>query len=219
MSWQVKQQINFYTDEFRPPQLPDDIARLLLQLAGSAAVALVLALIVFGFSVWQGKSLDSAREQQTFLQQQLEQEKASRPPLSIDSGLQQQKEVAEAKLRSGEKILRYLTQGQLEESYSFTSMVEQLGDQDVKGVWLQSFAIEEQGARVSLAGYVDDPAKLSPYISSLVQRSAYRNKAFRFIDLQKNKANSWLKFELDTRAREKEEKDVLLNELAARVSQ
>ena len=37
MSWQVKQRINFYSDEFRPPQLPAQVATLLLALGGMAA--------------------------------------------------------------------------------------------------------------------------------------------------------------------------------------
>ena len=28
MNWTIKQRLNFYTSEFRPPALPEDIARL-----------------------------------------------------------------------------------------------------------------------------------------------------------------------------------------------
>lgn len=214
MSWQIKQRVNFYTDEFKPPQLPDEIARLLLISAALMSLMLVVFVCAWSYSGWQGRALDNARQQQAFLQQQLETIKAERPPLIADSGLEQQKQLQEQRLVANQKILRYLTQGQLEQSHSFTPMVEQLGEQDIKGVWLQSFVIDEQGQRIGLNGYVDDPAKLSPYISSLVNRSAYKNRAFRFIDLQKNEGNSWLKFELDTRARDEQEKNDLIEQLA-----
>ena len=219
MSWQVKQRINFYTDEFRPPQLPDDIARLLWSFAANAAVVLLLTLLVGVYAVWQNKNLSTAESRHSYLQQQLEQVRASRPPLLEDSALKLAKENAEQQLKTSRGILRYLTQGHLEKSQSFTAMVEQLGDQDVKGVWLQSFVISDQGQRINLAGYVDDPAKLSPYISTLVKRDAYKNKAFRFIDIQKNETNSWLKFELDTRQPEKEQQSELLTRMAARANQ
>ena len=214
MSWQIKQRVNFFTDEFKPPQLPDEIARLILILAAVTSLMLVVLVSAWSYSGWQERALEAARQQQAFLRQQLETLKAERPPLAVDTGLEQQKQQQEQRLIAHQKILRYLTQGQLQQSYSFTPMVEQLGEQNIKGVWLQSFAIDDQGQRIGLNGYVDDPAKLSPYVSSLVNRSAYKNRAFRFIDLQKNEDNSWLKFELDTRARDKQDKADLMEQLA-----
>lgn len=213
MSWQVKQQINFYTDEFRPPHLPEDIARLLLQLGANLGVVLLLLLIIFLFSLWQKSHFEDASQRQSFLQNKLEEVKAARPPLVVDEGLKASKKKAQDDLVSSQKILRYLTQGQLEESKSFTTLVEQLGEQDVKGVWLQSFSIDQQGTHIALQGYVDDPVKLSPYVASLVQRSAYQDKAFRYIDVKKAENTRWLKFELDTQAKKVEENSAVNNPL------
>lgn len=214
MSWLIKQRINFYTDEFKPPQLPGDIARLLVISAVLVSLMLVTFVGFLSYASWQGEILDNARQQQMFLQQQLETIKVERPPLTTDSSLEQQEQLQQQRLMANQKVLRYLTQGHLEQSHSFTPMVEQLGEQDIKGVWLQRFTIKEQGERIGLSGYVDNPAKLSPYIASLVRRSAYKSRAFRFIDLQKNDANNWLKFELDTRARETQKPSGLQTQLA-----
>lgn len=213
MSWQVKQQVNFYTDDFRPPHLPEDIALLLLQLAANLGLVVVLLLFTYLFSVWQNSNLIDSHQRHDFLQTQLEEMKASRPPLVADAGLTATKEKSQRDLISSQKILRFLTRGQLEESKSFTTLVEQLGEQDIKGVWLQKFSIDQQGTHIALQGYVDDPVKLSPYVASLVQRSAYKNKAFRYIDVKKAEGTSWLKFELDTQAKQLEKNGLVVNPL------
>ena len=46
---------------------------------------------------------------------------------------------------------------------------------------------------------MDDPAKISKYVSTLVEKSAYQRRAFRYIDVQKEDDKQWLRFQLDTR--------------------
>ena len=202
MSWSVKQRINFYTEDFKPPQLPEDIQLLLFSVAGNLVLALVLVLAALGYARWEASQLQQEQQQEQSLLQQIEQVMAARPPLALDPSLQQRKDVVSQQLAASRKVLSYLSQGNLQQSYSFTHKVEQLAQQDVAGVWLQRFVINEQGQQVRLQGYVDDPAKLSPYIASLVRRPAYQQVAFRYVDIQKHDDNRWLMFELDSRARE-----------------
>jgi len=197
MSWQVKQRINFYSDEFRPPQLPAQVATLLLALGGSVALVLLLTLLALGYTRWESARLADAQWQAGQLQQQLDQLLAARPPLSRDAGLQRQQQQAVAALQASRQVLSYLTQGKLQRSQSFTAQVEQLGQQNIRGVWLQRFRISGDGVR--LQGYLDQPQKLSAYIASLVQRPAYQGVAFRHVDVQKSDHHNGLIFELDSR--------------------
>lgn len=202
MNWQVKQQINFYTEAFQPPQLPRDIAYVLLGLSLNIVLMLTLAFASWIYVKWEEKQLAAIQQQELFLQQQIEQVMASRPTLEVDSALEQRKLQAEENLSSSRKILSYLTQGHLQQSHSYSSKVAQLGEQKIDGVWLQRFLIADQGQQVILEGFLDDPAKLSPYISTLVQRPAYQDIAFRFVDIQKPEEQRWLSFVLDTHSRD-----------------
>lgn len=212
MNWQVKQQINFYTDDFKPPQLPKDIAYVLLGVGINVVVMLLLTLISWGYEHWEERQLKVIQRQEIFLQQQIEQVMSERPTLEVDSSLEQRKAQSQKNLEGSRKILSYLTQGHLKQSHSYSNKVAQLGDQSVEGVWLQRFVIADQGQQVILQGFLDDPSKLSPYISTLVEKSAYQDVSFRFIDVQKQETHSWLLFELDTKSRDGNDENTIATE-------
>lgn len=210
MNWQVKQQINFYTDDFKPPQLPKEIAYVLLGVVINVVVMLLLTLLSWGYEQWEKRQLNVVQQQETFLQQQIEQVMSERPTLEVDSALEQRKAQSQKNLEGSRKILSYLTQGHLKQSHSYSNKITQLGDQSIEGVWLQRFVIADQGQRVILQGFLDDPSKLSPYISTLVEKSAYQDVSFRFIDVQKQEDHSWLLFELDTHTRDDNSEDSIV---------
>jgi hypothetical protein len=199
MSWQIQQRVNFYIEEFRPPALPQNIRRLLLQLAASAALMLLLTLLLLAYLQWQQHEQLQESRQIEQLSAQLETEIARHPPLVADSGLQLQVEQARLQLAASQKILFYLGREQLQQSQSVTPLVAQLGEQQVSGVWLQGFRVSDAGQQVRLQGFVDEPEKLSRYVVELLQRSAYRGKSFSQIDVQRS-GQRWLSFLLDTEA-------------------
>lgn len=199
MSWQIKQHLDFYIEEFQPPKIPRELRVMITSAAVHVAAMLVIALGLMSFWFWQGEELKYAQQQQKFLEQQIVEIQALRPPLVVDARLAEQRDLARRQLEGGQKVLRYLTQQQLEEGQSFTQLVSQLGDQHVAGVWLNQFSISDQGRHISLHGYVDDPAKISKYVATLVEKRAYQGRAFRYIDVQKEEDKQWLRFQLDTR--------------------
>tara|TARA_R110001583_G_scaffold130242_1_gene282008 strand:+ start:936 stop:1586 length:651 start_codon:yes stop_codon:yes gene_type:complete len=199
MSWQIKQNLNFYIEEFQPPKIPRELRLMITSAAVHVMAMVVIAIGLMSFWFWQGSELKNAQEQQRFLEKKIVEIQALRPPLVVDARLAEQRDLARRQLEGGQKVLRYLTQQQLEEGQSFTQLVSQLGDQNVKGVWLNQFSISDQGRHIGLQGYVDDPAKISKYVSTLVEKSAYQRRAFRYIDVQKEDDKQWLRFQLDTR--------------------
>jgi len=199
MNWQVKQRVDFYLEEFQPPRIPADLERMLI---GAAVHGILFAVVLVGLVInwyYQGARLADMTAAQSRVEQQVANIERERPPLHLNEELVRERDKARRDLESSQKILRFLTQQDIKSSVSFTSMVEQLGEQDIRGVWLKRFSFFNEGRDINIEGYTDDPAKVSRYVSALLNRSGYENQAFRFVDVHKTEDKPWLTFRLDTR--------------------
>jgi hypothetical protein len=202
MTWEIKQRVNFYLEEFQPPKIPNDLRQLIISVIGHAVIAMV---VLVGLSInwyWQGLRMEKVAAQQVVVESQVNNIERERPPLKINQELTKQRDDMRADLDSSQRILRYLTQQELSSSDSFTTLVTGLGEQDVAGVWLSRFSFFRYGKHINLEGYTDDPAKVSKYVSSLLQREGFEDHAFRFVDIYKQEDSAWLSFKLDSRPQE-----------------
>ena len=53
MTWEIKQRVNFYLEEFQPPKIPNDLRQLIISVIGHAVIAMV---VLVGLSInwyWQ----------------------------------------------------------------------------------------------------------------------------------------------------------------------
>lgn len=199
MNWAIKQRLNFYTSEFRPPALPEDIARLLWRFG---ILLLMLAVLLPAMGLWQwqaGRSAAYWQQQQKLAEQALLAEQQRRPPRREDPQLLQQRDAAKEQLRRSQQVLSYLSRDQLQQSQSFRLRVEQLAAVPVSGVWLQRFQFSAGGEHIRLEGQLSDPALLASYVAALGEQSAYRQHAFRQVDVQRSEQAA-LQFVLDSRA-------------------
>lgn len=202
MTWEIKQRVNFYLEEFQPPKIPNDLRQLIISVIGHAVIAMV---VLVGLSInwyWQGLRMEKVAAQQVVVESQVNNIERERPPLKINQELTKQRDDMRADLDSSQRILRYLTQQELSSSDSFTTLVTGLGEQDIAGVWLSRFSFFRDGKHINLEGYTDDPAKVSKYVSSLLQRDGFEDHAFRFVDIYKQEDSAWLSFKLDSRPQE-----------------
>lgn len=202
MTWEIKQRVNFYLEEFQPPKIPNDLRQLIISVIGHVVIAMV---VLVGLSInwyWQGLRMGKVAAQQVEVESQVNNIERERPPLKINQELTKQRDDMRADLDSSQRILRYLTQQELSSSDSFTTLVTGLGEQDVAGVWLSRFSFFRDGKHINLEGYTDDPAKVSKYVSSLLQRDGFEDHAFRFVDIYKQEDSAWLSFKLDSRPQE-----------------
>lgn len=199
MTWVIKQRINFYLDEFRPPKIPDDLRRLLIGIAVHAVVAVLLLLGVIVNWYWQELRLSEVVDLQAAVELDVKNIEQERPPLKLDQALVTQRNEMRQELESSQRILRYLTQRELSSSHSFTTLVAGLGEQKLPGVWLKRFSFFRDGEEMSIEGYTYDPAQVSKYASTLLARDGYTERAFRFVDIRKVKDEDWLSFKLDSR--------------------
>lgn len=200
MSWTIKQRIDFYLPEFRPPVLPRRIRLLLLGLLLHAVILLLVVLLLHAVDRYEQRSLAALKAQQPSVQQAITEQRALRPPLVEDEQLLQQRQQAREQLQSAQSVLMYLSRQQLQDSRSLTPLVMQLAEQDIAGIWLTEFSIAQQGRAIALHGYVDQPAKISRYVSTLLSRPAYQGRVFRVVDVQQSEQD-WMTFELNSEAR------------------
>ena len=139
MSWEIKQRVNFYLDEFQPPKIPDDLKMILIGAGLHVGIAVVVLLGLVINWYWQGHRLEGMQERQAIVEQQVANIESERPPLKLDDALVAQRAKLREDLESSQRILRYLTQQELDSSTSFTTMVKELGIR----------MSEESGSRVS----------------------------------------------------------------------
>lgn len=198
MNWAIKQRLNFYTREFRPPALPRDIALLLWRLGFTLLVLMVLVLILGISRQLAAASEQHWQQQQKLAAQALQTEQQRRPPPRENPQLRRQLDDAQAQLRRSQLVLNYLGGDQLSASQSFTERTRQLADAGAKDLWLQRFQFSSGGRHLRLEGFLTDPAQLAVYVAALHQQSAFQAYAFRQVDVQRSEKAA-LSFVLDSR--------------------
>lgn len=209
MTWDVKQSVNFYLEEFHPPRIPTDLRLIMMGVGLHISVATLVIFCLLINWLYQGQRLKSMTEEQTRLVQQVAEIEAGLSPLTLDDTLVDERTKLRNDLESSQLILRYLTQQELDSRRSFTTMTSQLGEQNINGMWLSSFTFYEGGRHVDITGYTDDPAKVSRYVTDLLGRSGFNEQTFRYVDVMREEGEAWLIFRLDSRSREQANEEVL----------
>lgn len=202
MSWQIRQTINFYSDEFRPPRLAEDVSLLLRNMALTTVLMLILAALAFVLEWWMQHRLQAAKASADTLMVAVEQEQQRHPPLSADPQLQQELDTARQQLINSQRVLTYLSSEGQEQPPSFTALVSELGDVKTDGIWLSGFSVDSTGRHIELRGYAQKAAQVSPYVEALALQPSYQGMAFRQVEINRQSGQKWLIFRLDTRPAE-----------------
>lgn len=199
MSWEIKQHVDFYLDDFKPPRLPEDLRFIVVGLGihGIFAVLLIAGLIINGYL--QSEFLQQVTTEQNLVENEVANLENERPSLQQDEALVAERDKAGNNLESSRRILQYLTQQDVGESHSFRSLVGGLSEQKVSGVWLSGFRFAEEGQHIRITGHAYDPVNVSGYAGQLLDKTAYQGRSFRFIQVNKEEDKSYLTFTLDTK--------------------
>ena len=110
-------------------------------------------------------------------------------------------------IKKKNQVIEYLYKDTISERENFTDLVDQLSQQEVKGIWLERFEILNRGQDIQLFGYAKTPKQVSKYIQMLGSQEAYAGRNFQQIQITKSK-RGWNKFYISTLTAE----DVLLLE-------
>lgn len=198
----VKQSINFYSAEFKPPELPQS-AKLLLQVCGIILVLnLVLFISLLGIRSFHQQALLSTQTEQENLNQRLAKITASLPKRTPDSTLVTRLEREQAAIVKRRKVIEYLRSDSLYDSNDFVAPVAQLEQQSVDGIWLNRFSLLNKGQDIELYGLARKPHMVSQYLQQLSTRPAYEGRAFRRIEVNRSQQGNWSEFYLSTQQEE-----------------
>lgn len=194
---QVKHAINLHLPRFRPPQLSPAMQRLIKVCAVGLFGIIVLSLCLFLLRIYFDSQLESAKEEQLRLEAELNLVVSQLPNTVVDKNLQNQIAREEKLLAKQHRVITFLRQDSISDSSSFTSLVEQLSNQNVKNIWLSKFEVINQGQDIQLYGYAKTPEQVSRYLSLLGTQEAYKGRAFKQINIVRGK-NGWNEFFLST---------------------
>jgi hypothetical protein len=194
---QVKHSINLYLPRFRPAQLSPAIQRLITLCLTVLSGLLVLSVGLLLSNEYFANQLELAKQEQTRLSKELNIVVSQLPNAVVDKNLQNQIAREEKRLARQRRVITFLRQDSISESSSFTSLVEQLAQQNLNGIWLKRFEVINQGQDIQLYGYSKGPEKVSSYLSVLGTQPAYKGRAFKQINIVRG-SNSLNEFFLST---------------------
>lgn len=194
---QVKHSINLYLPRFRPAQLSPAIQRLITLCLTVLSGLLVLSVGLLLSNEYFANQLELAKQEQKKLSKELNIVVSQLPNAVVDKNLQNQIAREEKRLARQRRVITFLRQDSISESSSFTSLVEQLAQQNLNGIWLKRFEVINQGQDIQLYGYSKGPEKVSSYLSVLGTQPAYKGRAFKQINIVRG-SNSLNEFFLST---------------------
>lgn len=203
MTWDVKQTVDFFTDEYKPEILPKSVQYLLL----SFVVCLVVSVVAYAsVYVWHKRGMERDQYYQAEVNQldneyaQLQQLAEQLKPSSV---LLKKEQSLKDRVAKNEQVFDYLKNQSFDGRESMTNPVDQLGQAVMNGVWLSGFEIYPKGVR--LMGFVNTPNLLPKYLKRLSALPAYSGQTFEYIDIQKTKEG--LSFVLDSQSIKDSEKE------------
>lgn len=198
---QAKQSINLYLPQFRPPQLSPAIILLIkVSVVGFISLLILVGLLFFG-KLYLGSQLQQAKIEQAELNQELVNVIAQLPNMIVDKNLLMKIEREEKLLAKQKRVISFLHQDSISDSSSFTPLVEQLSQQNIKGIWLSKFEVINRGKDIQLFGYAKTPDRVSDYLNMLGTQSAYQGRAFKQIHISRGE-QAWNDFFLSTQQAE-----------------
>lgn len=197
----VKQQVNLYLPRFRPAQLSAAMKLLLKSILAVFVFMLVVSMLLASTRLILQSQLALAEQEQQALNDKLTAVLSKIPNMTIDKSLQQKIEREELLLKKQKRVISFLRQDSINDSTSFTPLVEQLSQQEVKGVWLSKFEIIHQGKDIQLFGFAQSPDKVSKYLTMLGGQEAYQGRVFKQIQVKRGE-KAWSEFFLSTKEKE-----------------
>jgi Tfp pilus assembly protein PilN len=181
-----------------------------------AAVMIILLFSSAGListrMILQSQLVQTQKTQQS-LNDELDSVLAQIPNMTIDRILQERIEQQKEFLVKQKRVISFLRQDSINDSTSFTPLVEQLSQQAVKGVWLSKFAVINQGKDIQLFGYAQSPDKVSKYLAMLGNQEAYQGRVFRQIQVTRGE-QAWNEFFLSTQEKEDDKSILTLDQVS-----
>ena len=189
---ELKQQVNFYRDEFKKPEIKLP-ARQMLQV-----FALVLAgfLVVGSYQVWELKSLKAKIAEQekrrNQLNEQYERLAASFVEPTEDPALLAKLKKLNRDAQQKQKLRDFLLTESDKSLFSFASVLDGLAQNDVSNIWLTQISITTDGSRYELKGVTRHADAIPAYIEALKKAEALQGTSFSIFNIERDKESEEL---------------------------
>ncbi|OZG70858.1 hypothetical protein BTA51_23765 [Hahella sp. CCB-MM4] len=181
------QQVNLYTQEFRPRKDPLAFKNMLMVLG----VILVIGGIYSAYLFWD---VHQQKQQAALLDQgnvQLQQEvDALQKRLEVrarDTQLQSENDVLKARLKNTQQLLDIIDEGVNDEDEQgvFGEILTALAKHRLEPMWLNRIAILQAGERLILSGQTQEPDVIPQYLKALGTEPVLSGRAFNVFQIEK----------------------------------
>ena len=179
----IKQQINFYQEEYYKSSGPLSFTMALSIIGG------VLGVLIFAGTVqtWRVNTLDKEKDRLMAIHQdsalKLEEFTRKYPKISLDLGLQALIEERRLERKAKRQLVSYLSQNSSKNTKGFHAYLDALANQKVDGLWLKQIMLSHSGSHITLAGSTYKPELLPQYIAKLGQEAAFIGSTFANMQL------------------------------------
>lgn len=180
------QQVNLYSDEFRPKKDPLSVTNMLVALA-------VLWLLGAGYAAWLYWDVHQSQAQLAHftgqnraLQTQIESYQAQLAARAKDQYLETEQSRLRLSLSNTQGLLDAIAKGMNEEGnrIAFASIMVALAKHQLEPLWLEQIKILTGGERVVLTGSTTKPEAVPLYLEALGRETAFSGRAFNEFVLQ-----------------------------------
>jgi len=203
----VRQEVNLYTEAFRPSQ---EWLTLSFAARVSAAALLVVA-IVGGWTQYQVLQLHNE-------QQQLEQERASAEDAverlnkqlarqQRNPELENQVERLKARVADRRRLVERAGSVARASSEGFTPYLEGLAKQSQEGLWLTRIQVNLLRDRLHLQGETVQGQHVPNYLQRLREEPVFEGRRFERFGIERNEQSAFLAFDVASRRNAGEEED------------
>lgn len=211
----MMQQINLYTDAFRPKKV-------VLPLSQIITLPILVAALLIGVSVWLEASLlefeqevakleeanDSLKEKLVILDKRVSK-------MRKDDSLVAANERLNHKLQARKNMVEMLDTVVVKDDEGFSGILISLARQNIEPLWIEHILIGGSGRQLRLEGMTSDSEAVPIYLQKLRQENSFVGRTFMGFELTRDKSEDGLmKFALYT-ADALESEKVELQELAS----
>lgn len=194
---EVKQKIDLYLPRFQPEKLSVEVITLFLSILVVFILSFLSGSVLFFISYNLEQQIVEAKQDQEQINEALVRAISQIPNTTADANLINRIAREKIVLRKNKQVREYLYQDRIGKGENFTDLVDQLGKQSVKGIWLSKFEIMNKGKDIQLFGYAKTPKQISKYIEMLGTQESYRGRNFQQIQINKSE-RKWSEFYIST---------------------
>ena len=204
----MKQQVNLYTDDFRPRGE-------LWTLDQLAASAVILLAALFLVSLYLNVSLGRAENERDGVAERVDREEAQVDTLQQelerrqeDTALRERVERLEQRVRDRRALLERADEVAQATSEGFTPYLEGLSRQSREGLWLTGIRVNLVQGRLQLQGRTLSGERVPEYLQRLREEAVFEGRRFRHFSIERDEDHEHLGFRVSSRRPDDPDREV-----------